>query len=184
MLLGFDFNGETKTMWLKLPKCEKLLTILNGWIQAGLCRATGAPPNKFDFTIAKICHAFMCIPAGVGLLYPCNWVLKKCLVYIYFHQKPMVLTALKGCQTLHESSSEPTQCHEVTCGWPDYICIVDASGHGVGGIVFGELATCMPTVFRWEWPDNIKTNFKSCNNLGEQLQTPILRWLTYCFCGL
>jgi hypothetical protein len=33
---------------------------------------------------------------------------------------------------------------------------VDASGHGVGGVVFGELSACTPVVFRWEWPDNIK----------------------------
>jgi hypothetical protein len=41
-------------------------------------------------------------------------------------------------------------------GWPDYIGIVDASGHGVGGVVFGELSACTPVVFRWEWSDNIK----------------------------
>ncbi len=31
-LLGFDFDGEAKTMWLKEAKWEKLLTILKGWI--------------------------------------------------------------------------------------------------------------------------------------------------------
>jgi hypothetical protein len=32
MLLGFDFDGEAKTMWLEDAKREKLLTILKGWI--------------------------------------------------------------------------------------------------------------------------------------------------------
>ncbi len=31
-LLGFDFDGKAKTMWLKDAKREKLLTILKGWI--------------------------------------------------------------------------------------------------------------------------------------------------------
>ncbi len=31
-LLGFDFYGEEKTMWLKEAKQEKLLTILKRWI--------------------------------------------------------------------------------------------------------------------------------------------------------
>jgi hypothetical protein len=31
-LLGFDFNGTAKTMWLEAAKQEKLLTILKGWI--------------------------------------------------------------------------------------------------------------------------------------------------------
>ncbi len=33
---------------------------------------------------------------------------------------------------------------------------MDASVHGVGGVVFGELSACTPVVFRWEWPDTIK----------------------------
>jgi hypothetical protein len=34
------------------------------------------------------------------------------------------------------------------CGWPDYVGIVDASSYGIGGVVFGELSACTPTVFR------------------------------------
>jgi hypothetical protein len=49
-------------------------------------------------------------------------------------------------------------------GWPDYIGIVDASGHGVGGVVFGELSNCTPVVFRWEWPADIKQNIISSSN--------------------
>jgi len=41
-------------------------------------------------------------------------------------------------------------------GWPDYIGVCDASSHGVGGIIFGENELCIPTVFRWEWPQEIK----------------------------
>ncbi len=41
-------------------------------------------------------------------------------------------------------------------GWPDYVGIVDASSYGVGGVVIRELAECIPLVFRWEWPLDIK----------------------------
>jgi hypothetical protein len=34
-LLGFDFDGVNKTMWLETAKREKLLTILRGWIRTG-----------------------------------------------------------------------------------------------------------------------------------------------------
>ena len=34
-LLGFDFDGMAKTMWLEVAKQEKLLTILKGWIRTG-----------------------------------------------------------------------------------------------------------------------------------------------------
>ncbi len=98
-LLGFDINGEEKTMWLKEAKRKKLLAILKGWIRAGKCRTTGIPFTKFKSTIAKIRHAFTCIPAGVGLLSPCNRLLQKRPSYVYLH-KNNILTALEGCQTL------------------------------------------------------------------------------------
>ncbi len=161
MLHGFDFNGESKTMRLDLAKCEKLLTILKGWIQAGLHGTGGVRFSEFESTIPKIRHAFTCFSAGVGLLSQCIQVLKKCPVYTYLHQNPMFLTALKGCRTLlRESAAALTQCHVLTCGCLDYIGIVDASGHGVGGVILGELAKCTHSVFRWEWQDNIKTNTK------------------------
>ncbi len=34
-LLGFDFDGKSKKMWLEAAKREKLLTILRGWIRTG-----------------------------------------------------------------------------------------------------------------------------------------------------
>jgi hypothetical protein len=75
MLLGFDLDGEGKTMWLEAAKCEKLLTILRGWIWTGTQGSTGIPFGEFKSTIAKIRHAFTCIPAGRGLLSPCNRLL-------------------------------------------------------------------------------------------------------------
>jgi hypothetical protein len=34
-LLGFDFDGSNKTMWLELAKRERLLTLLKGWVPLG-----------------------------------------------------------------------------------------------------------------------------------------------------
>ncbi len=75
-LLGFDFDGSAKTMWLKLAKWEKLLTILKGWVHAGKRGTVGIPFKKFESVVAKLHHAFTCIPVGVGLLLPCNRVLR------------------------------------------------------------------------------------------------------------
>ena len=164
-LLGFDFDGDAKTMWLESAKREKLLTILKGWIRTGKRGAAGIPFVSFESTIAKIRHAFQSIPAGCGLLSPCNRVLKKRPPYIYLHQNVAVLKALEGCRTLlRESTKDPTRCRELVSGWPDYIGIVDASGEGVGGVVFGELSKCTPVVFRWEWPADIKKNIVSLSN--------------------
>ncbi len=48
--------------------------------------------------------------------------------------------------------------------WPDYVGIVDASGHGAGGVVLGENLACTPVVFRWEWPEDIKQDIKTFSN--------------------
>ena len=52
----------------------------------------------------------------------------------------------------------------MVAGWPDYVGVVDASGHGVGGVVLGKLLRCTPTVLRWEWPEDIKQDIKTVDN--------------------
>jgi hypothetical protein len=75
-LLGFDFDGSAKTMWLEAAKQEKLLAVLKGWVCLGRWGTVGIPVKEFELVAAKLHHAFTCIPAGVGLLSPCNHVLK------------------------------------------------------------------------------------------------------------
>ncbi len=76
-LLGFDFNSEDKTMWLETAKQDQLLTILHSWICTLERSAQGIPFKEFQSVLAKIRHAFTALPAGVGLLSPCNAVLQK-----------------------------------------------------------------------------------------------------------
>ncbi len=147
-LLGFDFDGSAKTMWLKAAKRQKLLTVLKGWVRLGRWGTAGIPFKKFELVTAKLCHAFTYIPAGVGLLLPCNHVLKLRPPHMYLHRIVRVLNAIEGCRTLlRESTQKLTRCQELTCGWPDFISIVNASSHGNGGVIFGELSGCTPTVF-------------------------------------
>jgi hypothetical protein len=154
-------------MWLEQATREKLLTVLKGWIRSGERGTAGVPFNEFESITAKLRHAFTCIPAGIGLLSPCNRVLQAKPHMVYLHTNTQVLTAIKGCQTLlRESTREPTWCRELTMGWPDFIGIVDASSHGVGGVVVGELSGCIPTVFRWQWPEDVRTQVISVDNPG------------------
>jgi hypothetical protein len=137
-LLGFDFDGSAKTMWLEAAKQEKLLTVLKGWVCSGKQGTGGIPFKEFELVVAKLRHAFTCILAGVRLLSPCNQVLKVQPPYVYLHRKARVLNAIEGCRTLlRESTREPTRCCKLTCGWPDFIGIVDASSHGLEGLSLG-----------------------------------------------
>ena len=88
---------------------------------------------------------------------PCNTVLRKQPPLIFLHRNDLLLTALSDCRTLlQESTIVPTECIKLVAGWPDFIGVKDASGHDVGGVVVGENKECTPTVFQFEWPDNVK----------------------------
>jgi len=56
MMLGFDFDGKRKTMWLEEEKPAKLLTIVHSWLQASSLNR-GIPFGEFESVIAKVRHA-------------------------------------------------------------------------------------------------------------------------------
>jgi hypothetical protein len=53
-LLGFNFDGLAKTMWLESAKQEKLLTVLKSWVRAGKQGTAGIPFKEFELVIAKL----------------------------------------------------------------------------------------------------------------------------------
>ena len=164
-LLGFDFDGEEKTLWLEEEKRALLLTILHGWLRGARRAKAGIPFKEFESVTAKLRHAFTAIPAGKGLLSPCNKVLCVRPEVVYLHNNKGLAEAIDNSRTLlRESTVAPTRCRELVAGWPDYIGVQDASGQGVGGVIFGENLPCPPTVFRYEWLDDIKRDIVTRTN--------------------
>jgi hypothetical protein len=49
-------------------------------------------------------------------------------------------------------------------GWPDFVGVVDASSHEVGGVIIGELSECSPTVICLKWPLDISEDVISKSN--------------------
>jgi hypothetical protein len=107
-LLGFDFDGKQKTMWLEKEKRAKLLTILHSWLRAGSLNR-GIPFGEFQSVIAKVRHAFTALPGGRGLLSLCNRLLKRRPPVVYFHRNASLHAAISNCRTiLRKSTSRPT----------------------------------------------------------------------------
>ncbi len=177
-ILGFDFDGLAKTLWLEDAKSAHLLTVLHGWLRSSRTGTVGIPFTEFESVIAKIRHAFTAIPAGRDLLTPCNKMLQMKPPVVYLHWNAVLLAAVAGCRTLlRESSDSPTRCRELVSGWPDYIGVCDASSHGVGGVVFGETESCLPTVFRWEWSPEVKEAYHSKRITNSDLEMAGLLFL-------
>lgn len=164
-LLGFDFDGIEKTMWLESAKRDQLLTILHSWIKTSERSTNGIPFKEFESVVAKIRHAFTALPAGLGLLSPCNAILRTRKNMVYLQRNMALKQALTLCRTLlRESTAQPTRCKELVRAWPDYIGICDASSFGFGGVIVGENSECPPTVVRLQWPSDITDNVKSDSN--------------------
>ena len=53
-ILGFDFDGLAKTLWLKDTKRAHLLTVLHGWLRSSRTGTVGIPFKEFESVIAKI----------------------------------------------------------------------------------------------------------------------------------
>jgi hypothetical protein len=154
-----------KTIWLENTKREKLLTTLQCWIRLASRGNGGVPFKQFETTVAKLRHALTAIPVDVGLLSLCNWILAKKPPIVWLTGHKRVLAAIKGCRMLvWESTKDLTQCKELVLCWPDFLGIVDASSHGVGRVVIGELLECIPMAFQWEWPADVKANIRSVSN--------------------
>jgi hypothetical protein len=108
-ILGFDFDGINKTIWLEEVKRAHLLTILHGWIRSSKSGLSGTPFKEFETVAAKIRHTFTAIPAGRGLLTPCNKILQSKPPLVYLQRNPVLWAAIMGCRTLlRESSESPT----------------------------------------------------------------------------
>ena len=57
-----------------------------------------------------------------------------------------------------------TRCRELIAGRPDFVGIVNASSYGVGRVVLGEILEGIPTVFQWEWLEDIRKEIRSFVN--------------------
>jgi hypothetical protein len=75
-ILGFDFDGDSKTIWLEEEKGAALLTILHQWLRGATKSKQGIPFAEFKSVMVKLQHAFMALREGQGLLIPSNWVIQ------------------------------------------------------------------------------------------------------------
>jgi hypothetical protein len=156
-MLGFDFNGIAKTMILNVNKRELLLATLHKWIRSAKRSRMGVPFAEFESVTSKLRHAFISVPAGKGLMTPYNKLLRLRPPVVYLHKNKPLLQVVNDCRDLmREATKDPTPCRELVMGETDFVGVKDASIHGVGGIVVGDKRECVPTVFRMEWPEDIK----------------------------
>jgi hypothetical protein len=108
-ILGFDFDGVNKTIWLEEAKRATLLTILHQWLRGATRARRGIPFAEFESVTAKLRHAFTALREGRGLLSPCNWVIQRRPKVVYLHRDGALLEAIRDIHTiLRNSTLQPT----------------------------------------------------------------------------
>jgi hypothetical protein len=65
---------------------------------------------------------------------------------------------------LREATNYPTPCRELVIGKTNFVGVKDASIHGIGGVIVSDKSACVPTVFRMEWPEDIKNKVLKTNS--------------------
>ena len=183
-VLGFEFDGEKRTLLLDEGKRNALLSTLKEWTRLAQRRAVKRKPahkrgnrggrqpssaridfKEFRRVICQLRNAAICVPAGRGLLSESSKLASKETKFVFIKKGTPLYQELDGWRTLlREATVTPTQCTELVSGTPDFIGIVDASTEGVGGIVVGENDAVHPTVFRYEWPEEVRALVISTKN--------------------
>jgi hypothetical protein len=104
-LLGFDFDGIEKTIWLESEKRSLLVMILHKWIR-GSSKNRGIPFKEFELVMAKVRHAFTALPAAISLLSGTNAMLRKRPFMVNLSGNNILLQEIKLCRTLILESLE------------------------------------------------------------------------------
>ncbi|KAL3793071.1 hypothetical protein HJC23_003079 [Cyclotella cryptica] len=165
-ILGFCFHGGDKTIWVSEGKQDALIQTMRGWLRSTAKNANfGIPFADFRSTLYNVRHAFLSIPAGKGLMSPFYRILGREPRVVFLRRNEKLRTAVHECCIfLLNSVSHPTKCRSLMGGWPHIVGVTDASKHGVGGVIIGENMALPPTVFRYEWPEEIQNDLCSETN--------------------
>jgi hypothetical protein len=99
-ILGFEFDGVEKTIWLEEDKRMTLLTILKSWLRTASRSRHGIKFKEFESIIAKVRHAFTVLPEGRGLLSPCHAILHAKPNMVYLQHNPNLREAICCIRTL------------------------------------------------------------------------------------
>jgi len=153
-VLGWLFDGKNKSIQLPAEKVEKILEA----IKAMLRSRSGTPFKAFQELMGKLYHASLGVPAGKGFMTPLNRQLAAAPKKVWFRKGSAQRQALELWRALLvEAMAEPTLAKELVPASPDYVGLVDASGEGVGGVWLSGNKKLQATVWRLEWPQEIKT---------------------------
>jgi hypothetical protein len=157
-ILGWILDGQAFTVYLPPNKSKKIQVLLKQTAKKPQCTL-----HELQQVAGKLNHACIGIPSGRGLLSPINNAMQGGQESITI--TPQLKQTLQDwIFLLQRISSRPTSVLELTAGLPWFIAYVDASKFGVGGVWVNGTKQIQPTVWRMEWPQEIKDSLTTYEN--------------------
>ena len=177
-ILGWLINGKEYTIYLPPDKSKKIIKLVKN-----TAKKSHVTLNEFQKMAGKLNHAVLGIPAGKGLFSPIYHAMRGDPNQINI-TKQLRQTLLDWCTLVQRLSTRPTMILELIPGIPWYVCYVDASGSGVGGVWLSGSKQLKPYVWRMQWPEDISkrlVSFKNpngdINNSELEMAGVLLAWL-------
>jgi hypothetical protein len=160
-ILGWMFDGITRTIELPPDKFEKILKTLDPAIHRKRITL-----SDFRSLTGKLQHASLAVPAGHSLLAPLHKLANTVTTHwIDLRRHPNIIEALRDFKVLSKViATRPTHARELVPGLPSYIGYSDACNTGAGGVWLSGAKNIRPTVWRVAWPEPISSQVKSPSN--------------------
>ena len=166
-ILGWLFDGISRTIELPQRKCEELLTELKA-----IRRKDKIEVKRFQKLHGRLQFATIAIPCGKPILGQLNCYMAAAAK----NQGRKIEVTNDFANILRDWSAlirlvgrRPTHVSELIEHPPSYQGFVDASKWGVGGVWFSGTTTVVPIVWFFEWPQEIRDQFCSSSNKSGQL---------------
>ena len=153
------FDGTSRCIELPDGKIEAIGELID---RAKAARSI--PRRDYEKLLGKIRHASLGVPGSAGLFTPLNMALRERSWWARLSLE--VKEALGDFRVLLKSAAkEPTHVNELVPGTPAFVGYCDACRMGAGGVWLLGTKVVAPIVWRVEWPDDIKADLNSDDNL-------------------
>ena len=179
-ILGWVFDGARRCIELPPSKLEAILLELKL-----ILRQRSIPYKQFEKVVGKLRHAAIGLPAGRGLCAPFNKIISIHPKTVWLGKKGVIRSALSDWRRLLQNMrARPTHVNELVRQPIADVGHMDASGIGAGGVWMSTTADYLNTVWRVEWPDEVRLQLVSERNPDGKLSISdlemaalLLQWL-------
>ena len=151
-LLGWLFDGISKTIQLPKEKLDKLVHIISSHLRQGYI-----VHKELERAHGKIRHATIAMPWTNGLLTPINTALsKKVKIHNLKSNNALRQTLEETLVMIRLIAKNPTKVKLLVPSEPEVIIFTDASKEGIGGTIHFLNGSKKPLVFRIPHTEEIK----------------------------